>query len=81
VASLILSGEAAAVGIATINMCAITGGFVGPYWIGWMHDATGGYAVGIGALCVPCLLAAFGMERLLRRREAKQSLDGRGFDD
>jgi ACS family tartrate transporter-like MFS transporter len=58
VASMVLPGDAAAVGIATVNMCAILGGFVGPYWMGWMREATGSYAVGIGALFVPCMLAA-----------------------
>jgi ACS family tartrate transporter-like MFS transporter len=57
VVSRVVPGNAAAVAIATINMCAICGGFVGPYWMGWMREATGSYAVGIGGLCVPCLLA------------------------
>jgi MFS transporter, ACS family, tartrate transporter len=72
VPSMVLSGEAAAVGIAAMNMFAILGGFVGPYWMGWMHDATGGYAWGIGALCVPCLLAAGIAWQMLkvRNREA-----------
>ncbi len=58
VVSRVVPGNAAAVAIATINMCAISGGFVGPYWMGWMREATGSYAVGIGGLCLPCVLAA-----------------------
>jgi len=69
VPSMVLCGEAAAIGIATMNMCAILGGFVGPYWMGWMRDATGGYAWGIGALCVPCLLAAGIAWRMLRAKD------------
>ena len=60
-----LPGRAAAVGIAAINTCGIIGGFLGPYWMGWMREATGGYALGIGALAVPCLLAAGLMLRLV----------------
>jgi ACS family tartrate transporter-like MFS transporter len=51
------TGKAAALAIATINMCGIIGGFVGPYWMGWMRDLTGGYAAGIGWLSVPWMLA------------------------
>jgi ACS family tartrate transporter-like MFS transporter len=64
--NVVLSGEAAAVAIAMLTMCGVMGGFVGPYWIGWMREATGGYAVGIGALCLPCGLAVVAMWRLMR---------------
>jgi ACS family tartrate transporter-like MFS transporter len=67
---MVLPGDAAAVGIATINMCAIAGGFVGPYWMGWMREATGTYAVGIGGLFVPCLLAGLSILWLLPRWNA-----------
>jgi MFS transporter, ACS family, tartrate transporter len=70
VCSMVLPGDAAAVGIATINMCAIAGGFVGPYWMGWMREATGTYAVGIGGLFVPCLLAGLSILWLLPRWNA-----------
>jgi hypothetical protein len=33
--------------------------------------ATGGYALGIGALCVPCLLAAVLMMQLMRVRSVE----------
>ena len=51
-------GEKAALAIATINMLGIIGGFLGPYWTGWMRELTGGFAVGIGLLCVPWLVMA-----------------------
>jgi ACS family tartrate transporter-like MFS transporter len=66
VMTTIVPGRGAALAIGTANMCGIAGGFFGPYWMGWMREATGGYAVGIGALCVPCLLAAVLMMRLMR---------------
>ena len=36
-----LTGSAAAGGIALINSIGNLGGFVGPYAIGWIKDATG----------------------------------------
>ena len=70
VCSMVLPGDAAAVGIATINMCAIMGGFAGPYWMGWMREVTGSYAVGIGGLCLPCVIAALIMLLLLPKWNA-----------
>ena len=66
VMTTVVPGKGAALAIGTANMCGIAGGFVGPYWMGWMREATGGYALGIGSLCVPCLLAALLMMRLMR---------------
>ena len=51
-------GEKAALAIATVNMLGIVGGFLGPYWMGWMRELTGGFAVGLGSLCVPWLVMA-----------------------
>ncbi|HSU19718.1 MAG TPA: MFS transporter [Acidobacteriaceae bacterium] len=50
-------GEAAALAIATINMCGILGGFIGPYWMGWMREWMGSYAVGLGAMSVSWIVA------------------------
>ncbi|MGI4827370.1 MAG: MFS transporter [Janthinobacterium lividum] len=57
--NLLLRGEAAAVAIAMLTMGGVAGGFVGPYWMGWMRDRTGSYAGGIGWLAVPCTIAVF----------------------
>jgi ACS family tartrate transporter-like MFS transporter len=54
--SMLLSGSAAAVGIALINALGNTGGFIGPYVIGFVKDKTGGTTgsflalAGVGAL-------------------------------
>lgn len=51
--TLFLSGSAAATGIATINSIGNLGGFVGPYAIGLIKQATGSYEWGlyfVGAL-------------------------------
>ena len=57
-ASQLCRGENAALAIAVFNMLGIFGGFVGPLWMGWMRELTGGYAAGVGALCAPCVLGA-----------------------
>jgi ACS family tartrate transporter-like MFS transporter len=64
-------GERAALAIATINMFAIAGGFVGPYYMGWMREVTGGYAVGLGSLCVPWLIMAASIAWVTRPRVQK----------
>ena len=57
-ATRVMPGALAAIAIATVNTCGNTGGFVGPYFTGWMKEHTGGYAVGVGLLGVPLVLAA-----------------------
>ncbi|SEC09665.1 MFS transporter [Terriglobus roseus] len=49
------TGRRAAVGVAVINMIAMFGGFLGPYWIGFMRDLTGSYGRGIAAMALPAL--------------------------
>jgi ACS family tartrate transporter-like MFS transporter len=59
--TLFLSGVAAAGGIALINSVGNLGGFVGPYVIGYLKEATGHYAGGMmflaATLCAGGLLA------------------------
>jgi len=52
-----LSGARAAVGIATINSLANLGGYVGPYGIGLIKDATGSLASGLYFLSATLLFA------------------------
>ncbi len=61
VATEVCRGKSVALAVATYNMCGILGGFVGPYWMGWTRELTGGFAVGMGALCVMMLIAAGAM--------------------
>ncbi len=66
-----LAGRAAAAGIAAMNTITMFSGFVGPYWMGVMKDATGGYQAGVGGLVVPSLLAGgvmWGLTLALERR-------------
>jgi ACS family tartrate transporter-like MFS transporter len=67
-----LSGRSAAAGIAAVNMIAILGGFLGPYWMGLAADFTGGYQRGLLTLVVPSLIAMlimFGIRRDALRRK------------
>jgi nitrate/nitrite transporter NarK len=42
-----LSGPAAAAGIAIINALGNLSGFVGPFAMGWIKDATGSFSGGL----------------------------------
>src|SRR6185437_11767649 len=44
-------------GIAMINTMSIWGGFIGPSWLGFMHDVTGTYERGVLTLALPTLAA------------------------
>ncbi len=61
-----LAGRAAAAGIAAMNTITMFSGFVGPYWMGVMKDATGSYWLGLRGLVIPSLGAAFAMWMLTR---------------
>ena len=61
-----LAGRACAAGIAAMNTITMFSGFVGPYWMGVMKDATGSYWLGLRGLAIPALAAA-GIMILLTR--------------
>jgi ACS family tartrate transporter-like MFS transporter len=50
-------GTAAAGGIALVNSFGNLGGYLGPFAIGWLKDATGEYAAGLQVLAVAMGLA------------------------
>jgi D-galactonate transporter len=52
-----LSGAAAAGGIAIINSIGNLAGFVGPYVMGTIKDATGSFTIGLLAIAGPSILA------------------------
>jgi ACS family tartrate transporter-like MFS transporter len=59
----LLTGTAAAAGIAWINSLGNLGGFFGPSVVGWVRDSTGSFAGGLYALAgfslMSALVAAF----------------------
>ncbi len=66
----LLSGTAAAVGIAFINSVGNVGGFVGPYSLGLLKDATGGTSGAFLGLAV-FMLAGSGMCLVLRAESSR----------
>lgn len=56
--SMFLSGQAAAGGLALINTVGALGGFVGPYVVGFVRDATGSFSGGLIALSLAVLGSA-----------------------
>ena len=66
--STILTGSAAAGGLALINCIGNLGGFAGPYLVGWIADATKNPALGLIVLTFAILIAA--MLVLLMRPES-----------
>ena len=52
-----LTGLAAAGGLAFINSVATVGGFVGPYAMGWLRDATGSFSAGLMVMAGLLVLA------------------------
>src|SRR6266568_3103116 len=62
-----LAGRAAAAGIAAMNTITMFSGFVGPYLMGVLKDATGTYQAGLRGLIVPSMAAAVVMYALTRR--------------
>ena len=61
-----LAGRAAAAGIAAMNTITMFSGFVGPYWMGVMKDATGSYWLRVRGLVIPAIGSAFIMLMLTR---------------
>jgi len=55
--SRFLTGAAAAGGLAFINAVGAFGGFVGPFGVGWLRDATGGFGIPMFALSVFLLVS------------------------
>jgi len=53
-----LTGMAAAGGLAFINSIGTTGGFVGPYVMGWLSDETGSATAGLAAMSGFLIVAA-----------------------
>jgi MFS transporter, ACS family, tartrate transporter len=80
--SAFLTGSAAAGGIALVNSIGNLGGFVGPYAVGWIKDATGSFEMGLYFLAACALasavLAFFGLrpavveEKVPARMEAAE---------
>ena len=67
----LLRGTAAAGGIALVNSIGNVGGFVGPYLMGWIRDATGGFTAGLLTLAAILVLGAAIVLRLEQPKERR----------
>jgi ACS family tartrate transporter-like MFS transporter len=76
--SSFLGHTAAAGGIALINSLANLAGFAGPYLMGWLKGATGGYEAGLGVLGAGLLMTAVTI--LLVGRTLDFRVRARAFD-
>ena len=78
-----LSGTAAAGGIALINALGNLGGFFGPYLFGLIKDASGGsftfglMALALGPIVSASIVLALGHDRRLEHIPAHQASAGR----
>jgi MFS family permease len=63
-----LSGASAAGGLAAISAVGIIGGFVSPWFIGYLKDVTGEFRWGMGVVGVVAIGAAFALYVLGRRQ-------------
>lgn len=66
-----LTGSAAAAGIALINAMGAVGGFIGPYAVGYLKDATGSFASGLYLLAGILFVGAI-LTLVLRRSRTFQ---------
>ena len=67
-----LSGASAAAGIAIINALGNLAGFVGPYAMGWIKDATGSFGGGLLLIAALALISCIAV-MLLRHDRALEA--------
>jgi sugar phosphate permease len=66
-----LSGASAAGGIAAISALGVIGGFVSPWIVGALHDATGDYRAGLGSFGCLAIVASVAFYFVGKDRQAK----------
>lgn len=66
-----LRNKSAAAGIAAVNSIGLTGGFLGPVWMGRVVERTGSYQRGMLTLALPVLISC-GMIAAFRRKAASR---------
>jgi ACS family tartrate transporter-like MFS transporter len=71
--SSLFKGRCGAACIAAVNTIGITGGFIGPYWMGLAKDLTGNHQRGLLTLSIP-MLAAAGIMLYMRRQSPDHKL-------
>jgi nitrate/nitrite transporter NarK len=71
--SRFLTGTASAAGIALINSIGNLGGFVGPFGVGYVKDATGSFLPGLQILSLYMIAAAGAAFWISRQTEKMQA--------
>src|SRR5690606_25300676 len=70
----VLTGAAAAAGVALINSVGQIGGLIAPYMVGKVKEVTGSASMGLYTIALTCavtaLLIAYAMPRKIRFRDA-----------
>jgi ACS family tartrate transporter-like MFS transporter len=74
---MFLSGTALAAGFAWINSIGNIGGFIGPWWIGIMKDATGSFSGGLYGLALLSLVSAVVCALFLHIPDPTRAEDGK----
>jgi nitrate/nitrite transporter NarK len=64
-----LSGAAAAGGLAAISALGILGGFLSPWFVGYMKDHTGDFRYGLGSVACFGMVMAIALYLVGRQRE------------
>jgi len=72
VPSAMLTGPAAAAGLALVNAIANIGSFIGPSLVGWIRDQTGNFSLSIVVMGIGPLLAAVIAASLRSARKFEQ---------
>jgi ACS family tartrate transporter-like MFS transporter len=70
----VLSGSAAAGGIALINSIGNLGGFAGPYLVGYVREATGSFQLGLLFLAICPFVTALILYAMTGRSTAEEAL-------
>ena len=68
IAPSFLSGAAAAGGLAAISAMGILGGFLTPWFVGYLKDMTGDFRYGLGSVAVFGMVAGIALYALGRRK-------------
>jgi MFS family permease len=71
---MFLTGMGAAGGLAVISSLGIIGGFVAPWFVGVLKDATGDFRWGLGVVGCLAILAAFALFLFGRVRQAQAAM-------
>ncbi len=77
--TVLLRRNAAAAGISFVNALSSTGGIIGPWFVGWLKDATGGIAASFVTLAALGIVGSALCVVLWRQTESRRHVPPEGF--